>query len=256
MKLYGLIGFPLGHSFSAKFFNEKFSREGIDAEYRNFELEDFGDFMELLAELPDLVGVNVTIPYKQAVMPYLTAVSPQAQAIGAVNTVRIGRTADGDITAIEGFNTDAPAFARTLAPLLPVEAVSALVLGTGGASKAVCYALEQLGIDYQLVSRTAAPGRLTYGDLTPQVVADNRVIINTTPVGMSPHSDACPDIPYDALTPGHVCYDLIYNPAETLFLQKAAAKGASTKNGLDMLRLQALLAWKIWNSTFELKVKS
>lgn len=247
MTLYGLIGFPLGHSFSAAFFTEKFSREGIDAQYRNFELEDLGELMELLSEYPDLRGFNVTIPYKQQIIPYLTEVSPEAREIGAVNVVAVDHDPDGNVTAMRGFNTDAPAFARTLAPLLPAEAVSALVLGTGGASRAVCHALAALGVPYTLVSRTPGEGRLTYADVTPEVIAANRVIVNTTPLGMSPKTDACPDIPYSALTPGHVCYDLVYNPAETLFLKKAAERGATTRNGLDMLHLQALLAWAIWN---------
>ncbi len=247
MNLYGLIGFPLGHSFSAKFFTEKFSREGIDAEYRNFELPDIGDLTELLAEYPEISGLNVTIPYKQQIIPYLTALDSRAQEIGAVNTVRLRHDADGNLTALEGFNTDAPAFARTLAPMLPDEALSALVLGTGGASLAVCAALGWLGIDYTLVSRTPADGRLTYDALTPATISANRLIVNTTPLGMSPKTDACPDIPYEALTPTHICYDLIYNPEQTLFLKKAAERGAATRNGLAMLHLQALLAWKIWN---------
>lgn len=248
MKLYGLIGFPLGHSFSAKFFSEKFSREGIDADYRNFEIPDIGDFMELLAEYPDLQGLNVTIPYKQQVLPYLTALSPAAREIGAVNTIAIGHDTDGNVTTLTGHNTDAPAFARTLARLLPDETISALVLGTGGASKAVGHALSSLGICYTEVSRSAAPGRLTYSELTPEIMASHRLIVNTTPLGMSPDTDACPPIPYEALTPAHICYDLIYNPAQTLFLQKAAARGAQTLNGLPMLHLQALLAWQIWNT--------
>lgn len=248
MKLYGLIGFPLGHSFSARFFTEKFSREGIDAQYLNFELPDIGDLMELLSERPELEGLNVTIPYKELIMPYLTEASAGARAIGAVNTVRISHDSDGNVTTLSGHNTDAPAFARTLAPLLPVEAVSALVLGSGGASKAVCAALTSLGVSHTVVSRTAAPGRLTYADLTAETMAANRVIVNTTPLGMYPKTDGCPPIPYDLLTERHICYDLVYNPEETLFMRKAAEKGATVKNGLDMLHLQALLAWKIWNS--------
>lgn len=246
MKLYGLIGFPLGHSFSAQFFTEKFSREGIDALYRNFELPEIGDLMELLAEYPDLQGINVTIPYKEQILPYLTAISPAAKAIGAVNTVCIRHDSDGNVTALEGHNTDAPAFARTLAPLLPAASLSALVLGTGGASKAVCAALDALGIGHTSVSRTPAEGRLTYADLTSEIIAANLLIVNTTPLGMSPHTDACPDIPYEALTSAHICYDLIYNPAETLFLRKAAAHGATVSNGLAMLHLQALLAYSLW----------
>ena len=215
MDLYGLLGFPLGHSFSASFFNEKFRREGIDAEYRNFELADIGELTELLAELPELRGLNVTIPYKQQIIPYLTGLSDQARQIGAVNTVRLVHDADGTLTALEGFNTDAPAFARTLAPLLPLKAVSALVLGTGGAARAVNAALAWLGVSHTAVF---------------------------------PKVDACPPIPYELLTPDHICYDLVYNPEETLFLKKAAARGAATRNGLAMLHLQALLAWQIWNS--------
>lgn len=248
MNLYGLIGFPLGHSFSAKFFNEKFSREGIDAEYRNFELSDIGDLMELLAEYTDIAGLNITIPYKELVIPYLTAIDSRAREIGAVNTLRLRHDSDGNLTALEGFNTDAPAFARTLAPMLPDEPLSALVLGTGGASKAVCAALGWLGIDYTTVSRTPSAAKLTYADLTNEIIGANALIVNTTPVGMSPNTDSCPDIPYEGLTRGHICYDLIYNPEQTLFLKKAAERGASTRNGLAMLHLQALLAWKIWNT--------
>lgn len=248
MTLYGLIGFPLGHSFSAKFFEEKFRREGIDAEYRNFELSDIGELTELLSEYPQLRGLNVTIPYKQQVMPYLTGLSQQAREIGAVNTIRIRHDSDGRVIALEGHNTDAPAFARTLAPLLPAEAVSALVLGTGGASRAVCAALSALGVPYTQVSRTPAQGQLAYAQLTAEVIAAHRVIVNTTPLGMSPHTEACPDIPYGALTTGHICYDLIYNPEETLFLRKARMAGAVTANGLQMLHLQALLAYHIWTT--------
>lgn len=244
MKLYGLIGFPLGHSFSAKFFTEKFAAEGIDAEYRNFELPDVGMLMELTAEYPELEGFNVTIPYKKQILPYLTELSPQARAIGAVNTVKVCHDPDGNVTALIGHNTDAPAFARTVAPLLPVEALSALVLGTGGASCAVCNALEALGVGYTRVSRSAG---LTYKALTPEIIDGNMLIVNTTPLGMSPDTDSCPNVDYSALTPRHVCYDLVYNPAETLFLRKAAARGATTKNGLEMLHLQALLAWQFWN---------
>ncbi len=247
MKLYGLIGFPLGHSFSAKFFTQKFSREGIDAEYRNFELPDIGDFMELLSEYPELQGLNVTIPYKELIIPYLTSLSPQARAIGAVNVVRISHDSNGNITALEGHNTDAPAFARTLARLLPQEAVSALVLGTGGASKAVAAALDALAISHTSVSRSHGDNRITYDGLSDELMARNRIIINTTPLGMSPKADACPSLPYDSITSRHICYDLVYNPAETLFMQKCAEHGAVVKNGLDMLHLQALLAWQIWN---------
>lgn len=248
MDLYGLIGYPLGHSFSARFFDEKFRREGIDASYRNFELEDIGELMELLAEYPELRGINVTIPYKQQIIPYLTALSPQARLIGAVNTVCVRHDSEGNVTALEGHNTDAPAFARTLAPLLPLNAISALILGTGGASKAVSAALDALGIPYRFVSRTPDESQLGYQDLSEDVMATHKLIVNTTPLGMSPKVDVCPPIPYELLTHAHICYDLIYNPERTLFMSRAAEKGATVKNGLDMLHLQAILAWKIWQS--------
>ena len=248
MKIYGLIGFPLGHSFSAAFFAEKFGREGIDALYRNFELADIGQFMELLSEVPDIDGLNVTIPYKQQIIPYLTSLSPQAEKVGAVNVVKLRKDAAGNIVSMEGHNTDCPAFARTVAPLLPCEAVSALVLGTGGASKAVCAALASLGVTYTVVSRTPEDGQLAYADLTPEKIADNKLIVNTTPLGMSPNITSCPEIPYEALTPNHICYDLVYNPEKTVFLTKAEEHGARTRNGLEMLHLQALLAWQIWNT--------
>ena len=248
MKRFGLIGYPLGHSFSAKFFTEKFSREGIDASYSLYELPDIGNLMELLAEYPDIEGLNVTIPYKEQVLPYLTDITPEAKAIGAVNVIKISHDPDGNVTALKGFNTDAPAFARTVAPMLPLEAVSALVFGTGGASKAICAGLDALGVSYTPVSRTAASGRLTYDDLTEEVMAANRLLVNCTPLGMSPNKDTCPPIPYNFVSREHIAYDLVYNPEDTLFMQKCAAQGAAVKNGLDMLHLQALLAWKIWNN--------
>ncbi len=247
MDLYGLLGYPLGHSFSASFFNEKFRREGIDADYRNFELPDIGDLMELIAEYPEIRGLNVTIPYKQQIIPYLTKLSDQAKEIGAVNTVRLVYGSDNELVALEGYNTDAPAFARTLAPLLPLEPISALVLGFGGAARAVCAALQWLGIPYTVVSRRPAEGQLSYDGLIPEVIAANRLIVNTTPLGMYPKVEDCPPLPYELLTQDHICYDLVYNPAETLFMKKAAAAGARTCNGLAMLHLQALLAWQIWN---------
>ena len=246
MKLYGLVGYPLGHSFSAGFFAEKFAREGIDARYLNFEMPDIGDLLELLSEYPDLEGFNVTIPYKQQILPYLASVSPQAAAIGAVNVVRVEHTPQGP--RLHGYNSDCPGFVRTLAPLLPQEAVSALVLGTGGAARAVMTGLESLGIDATAVSRTPAPGRLTYDDLTAEVMAAHRVVVNCTPLGMWPKVETAPPIPYETLTSKHVCYDVVYNPAETEFMRRARANGATVSNGLAMLHLQALLAWQIWNT--------
>lgn len=245
MQLYGLTGYPLGHSFSAAFFNDKFRKEGVDALYRNFELADITALKALVDSEPSLRGVNVTIPHKQAVIHLLDEIDPTAKAIGAVNTVKVCRTATGSIR-LTGFNTDAPAFARTLAPLLPLEPIAALVLGTGGASKAVCHALASLGVPYTIVSRHKTEGISTYNELTDRVIAGHRLIVNTTPAGMFPDTGRAPDIPYSALTPGHICYDLIYNPQETEFMRRSALQGARVKNGLDMLHLQALLAWEIW----------
>lgn len=251
MDVYGLIGNPLSHSFSARFFTEKFASEGIDACYLNFELQDIGDLMEMLAEQPELRGFNVTIPYKEAVVPYLTAMTPEAKAIGAVNVVKVLRGADDSDITLEGHNTDAPAFARSIATLLPdaVTPLRALVLGTGGASRAVCYGLQQIGVTPVQVSRSPRDGVLTYGELTPQVMAEHTVVVNTTPLGMWPGTDACPALPYHLLTPMHVCMDLIYNPSETLFMRKCAEHGARVRNGADMLTLQALLSWQIWTNT-------
>lgn len=247
-QLYGLIGRTLGHSFSRDFFSRKFAAEHIDADYVNFELPDIGDFMELVAEAVDLCGLNVTIPYKELIIPYLNSVADAAKEIGAVNTIRVDYDSRGGIT-LTGHNTDCIGFAESIRPLLRPDMKQALVLGTGGASKAVMYALRSLGIEPVQVSRTAADGRLTYADLTPEVMASHTVIVNTTPLGMWPDVDSCPDIPYDLLTPAHLCYDVVYNPETTEFMKRAAARGAIVKNGLEMLRLQAEAAWQIWQQS-------
>lgn len=247
-QIYGLIGRVLGHSFSRDYFNQKFESEAIDAEYVNFELPDIGDFMEVVAETPNLCGLNVTIPYKEQIIPYLNALSPDAKAIGAVNTIAVeygGR----DGVRLTGHNTDVIGFSDSIRSLLRSDMTKALVLGTGGASKAIAHGLRSLCIEPTLVSRTAAPGRLTYADLTPEVMAANKVIVNATPLGMWPNVDSCPDIPYDLLTPAHLCYDLIYNPDITTFMRRAADHGAVVKNGLEMLLLQAFASWQIWQST-------
>ena len=247
-QLYGLIGRTLGHSFSRDYFNNKFENEGIDAEYVNFELPDIGDFMEAVAEAPNLCGLNVTIPYKEQIMPYLNALSDDAASIGAVNTVAVEYDSRGGIT-LTGHNTDVIGFRDSIRPLIKPDMTRALVLGTGGASKAVVHGLRSLGIEPTLVSRTAAEGRLTYADLTPEVMDSHKVIVNTTPLGMWPDVDSCPGIPYGLLTSAHLCYALIYNPDTTLFMRRAAEHGAEVKNGLEMLLLQAFAAWQIWQST-------
>uniref|UniRef100_UPI003FEEFA43 shikimate dehydrogenase family protein n=1 Tax=Alloprevotella sp. TaxID=1872471 RepID=UPI003FEEFA43 len=248
MKLYGLLGYPLGHSFSAKYFAEKFAKEGIDATYKNFEFAEVADAVAYLLQQDDLQGFNVTIPHKQAIMPYLNGLSAEAEAIGAVNVVCVKRDADGMVKLL-GCNSDVVGFSNSIQPLLrPKLHSKALVLGTGGASKAVMYGLRKLGVEPIYVSRTPKEGQLTYNDLTPEVMRDYKVIVNCTPLGMYPKVDACPDIPYQYLTPDHLLYDLVYNPLETLFMKRGAAQGAVVKNGLEMLHLQAEAAWVDWNS--------
>lgn len=244
--IYGLVGFPLGHSFSQNFFNQKFQNEKIDARYINFEISDVKKIGEIIADCPNLKGFNVTIPYKVQIMDLLDAVDPVAMAIGAVNVVKVKRRSDGS-AFLTGYNSDTLGFAESLAPMLKGgNYTHALVLGTGGASRAVCHALRSLGIEPRLVSRHASEGVLTYDDLTPQLLDRYRVIVNTTPLGMHPNVDRCPPIPYSALTPQHICYDLVYNPECTLFMKQAAMHGARVKNGLEMLKLQAMGAWNIW----------
>lgn len=248
MKLYGLLGYPLGHSFSAKYFAEKFAKEGIDATYKNFEFAEVADAVAYLLQQDDLQGFNVTIPHKQAIMPYLNGLSAEAEAIGAVNVVCVKRDADGTVKLL-GCNSDVVGFSNSIQPLLrPKLHSKALVLGTGGASKAVMYGLRKLGVEPIYVSRTPKEGQLTYNDLTPEVMRDYKVIVNCTPLGMYPKVDACPDIPYQYLTTDHLLYDLVYNPLETLFMKRGAAQGAVVKNGLEMLHLQAEAAWVDWNS--------
>ena len=248
MKIYGLIGYPLEHSFSAKFFNEKFQKERIDAEYLNFEIEHIFDLRRVLLFNPHLKGLNVTIPHKEAVIDFLDDVSPIAKKIGAVNVIKIER-GFGDTYGykLKGYNTDYIGFKDSIAPLInPEYHREALVLGTGGASKAVCSALDTLGVKWTYVSRTPREGALTYDTLTPETVADNKIIINTTPLGTFPNIEEYPTIPYEALTSQHLLYDLVYNPTETTFLKKGRQMGAATKNGAEMLELQALAAWDIW----------
>lgn len=249
MDTYGLIGFPLKHSFSAKFFAEKFHREGIDAEYLNFEIEDIHEIRRVILFHQHMKGLNVTIPYKEKVLPFLHDISPEAEKIGAVNAIKVDRK-PGDMYfyRLTGYNTDYIGFRDSLSPLLnPAVHRKALILGTGGASKAVAQALQDLNIDWQYVSRTPQGNRLTYDMLTPEIMSTHQLIVNASPVGTFPHSDACPDIPYQLLTADHLLYDLVYNPEETLFLKKGKAQETVTKNGREMLEIQAAAAWEIWN---------
>lgn len=240
--VYGLVGFPLGHSFSRSFFTDKFAREGIDARYINFELPDISMLENVVADTAGLRGFNVTIPYKQAVIPMLNHLDAEAAEIGAVNVVRVER--DGSLS---GYNSDVYGFVESIRPLLAGgNHTKALVLGTGGASRAVCYGLRSLGIRPTRVSRKPGPDNITYAGLSPEVMSAHTVVVNTTPLGMYPAVDTAPDIPYDMITSRHVCFDLVYNPETTRFMQLSAARGATVSNGLRMLRLQALRAWDIW----------
>ena len=246
MDKYGLIGYPLGHSFSVTYFNEKFQSENIDAEYVNFEIPRIEDFMEVIDENPDLRGLNVTIPYKEQVIPYLDELDKDTAKIGAVNVIKIIRQGKGKVKLV-GYNSDIIGFTQSIEPLLRPHHKRALVLGTGGAAKAVYHGLENLGIESTYVSRTKRSNDvLTYQELTPEVMAEHTVIVNCTPVGMYPKVDECPEIPYDRLTSDHLLYDLLYNPNETLFMKKGRMHGSTVKNGLEMLLLQAFAAWGIW----------
>ena len=246
-RLFGLIGYPLSHSLSQNFFNQKFETEKIDAKYVNFEISRIEQLAEILVSYPNLCGFNVTIPYKEKIFDFLDAVDPQAKAIGAVNVVKIYRQPDGS-TSLKGYNSDCAGFSDSIRPMLNPEIHDkALVLGSGGAAKAVVHALTTLGVKPTVVSRTEKPGCLTYPMLTPEIVAEHKVIVNTTPLGMYPHVDECPPIPYCGITSEHICYDLLYNPDVTLFMKRCSEHGASVKNGLEMLLLQAFISWNIWN---------
>lgn len=245
----GLIGYPLGHSFSARYFNEKFEREGISGHYDLYPIRSIDELPSLLAQHPELSGLNVTIPYKEQIIPLLDEISENAQKIGAVNVVRILRQEDGT-PRLTGYNSDTTGFSDSLAPLLRPDIKRALVLGTGGASKAVAHSLRGFGIEATFVSRN--PGQhdteaIGYEDLTEEVISKNLLIVNTTPLGMYPKTEAAPDIPYRFITANHICYDLVYNPELTLFMKKSAEHGATVKNGLEMLHRQAEKAWEIWN---------
>ncbi|MGM9835919.1 MAG: shikimate dehydrogenase family protein [Muribaculaceae bacterium] len=244
-KLYGLLGYPLVHSFSQTYFNQKFEAENISAQYINFEIPDIGMLMEVVAENENLNGLNVTIPYKEQVIPFLDEIDPAAKEVGAVNVIKFIRDKDG--LRLKGYNSDIIGFTDSIKSLLKPHHKSALVLGTGGAAKAVSYSLRKLGLDVQLVSRRKSANTLVYEELTKNDLKTYKVIVNTTPLGMYPNVDICPDIPYRYLTPQHLCYDLIYNPDETLFLKNSRQAGAQVKNGLEMLLLQAFASYSIWN---------
>lgn len=214
MDKYGLIGYPLGHSFSKSYFNEKFENEGINAEYINFEIPTLDSLPEILASNPELKGLNVTIPYKEKVISYLDSISPEARAIGAVNVIRVDHK--GNDTYLKGFNSDVIGFTKSIEPLLERFHKKALILGTGGASKAINFGLKSLGLETVFVSRFERPGTIQYSQITPDIIQEYNVIVNCTPCGMYPHIDECPQLPYEAMTSKNILYDLLYNPDETL----------------------------------------
>ena len=245
MDKYGLIGYPLGHSFSRNYFNEKFENEGIDAKYINFEIPHIEDLTEILDTTPELKGLNVTIPYKEKVISYLDFISPEATAIGAVNVIKVEHK--GNDVKLKGYNSDVIGFTRSIEPFLEPCHKKALILGTGGASKAINYGLKSLGLETVYVSRFERPETIHYDKITPEIIKEYNVIVNCTPVGMYPHTDECPELPYEAMDSHTLLYDLIYNPDETLFMKKGKEQGATVKNGLEMLLLQAFASWDFWH---------
>lgn len=245
MRKFGLIGYPLGHSFSRNYFNDKFLQEKItDCSYFNFELKDIHQLKEVLAD-PELMGLNVTIPYKQSVIAYLQELDPVVQQTGACNCIRIRNR------QLQGFNTDVTGFGKSLKEKWKPEDRKALILGTGGSSRAVAYVLNKMGIPVLFVSRkrTGAPDSLLYEEITEEIMHTHSLIVNCTPLGMYPEINSSPPIPYEWLTAKHYLFDLIYNPALTEFLRKGEVAGARVKNGSDMLKIQADASWEIWNET-------
>ncbi|MBO4840551.1 MAG: shikimate dehydrogenase [Bacteroidaceae bacterium] len=241
MDKYGIIGNPLGHSFSKGFFTEKFAKEGIDAQYLNFQIPEIGKLTDVLKENPELRGINVTLPYKTEVIPFLDELSDEAREIGAVNVVQIRNG------HLKGFNSDIIGFTRSIQPLLKPHHKKALILGTGGASRAIRVGLTRLGLEWKYVSRIPREGMITYNDITAETLKEYEVIVNCSPVGMFPKVDECPAIPYEFLTADNLLYDLVYNPEDTLFLKRGREQGARGKNGLEMLHLQAIASWEFWN---------
>lgn len=245
MNKYGILGYPLGHSFSKKYFTDKFESESIEAEFLNFELPSIQEFPKVLNEQKELKGFCVTIPYKQDIIQFLDEIDPLAKRIGAVNSVQIIQKDDG--IKLVGYNTDIHGFTESLLGLLDGAKPKALILGTGGVSKAVATGLEELNIPYLVVSRTATGKIISYDVLSKEIMEEYKLIINCTPLGTFPKDDTYPNIPYQHLSANHFLYDVVYNPAETLFMKKGASQGAKTLNGLQMLHLQAERNWDIWN---------
>ena len=240
---FGLLGRNISYSFSKKYFSEKFEPEHLtECSYENFDIQSIDEFRNIIKTIPNLSGLNVTIPYKESVIPYLNKLSKKAAQIGAVNVIRITKKGK-----LKGYNSDYYGFMKSLKPLLKPHHKKALILGTGGAAKAVAFGLDHLDIAFTFVSRNNAEGSLNYNQIDAKTFDEYQIIINCTPLGTSPDISLCPDLPYECFTKEHIAYDLIYNPEETEFLQRAKKQGAIIKNGYDMLVLQAEKAWKIWN---------
>jgi len=247
MKKYGLIGFPLTHSFSKRYFTEKFETEKIDSTYENFEIADIAKFPEIIKNNPEIIGLNVTIPYKEKVIPFLNELNDSAREIGAVNTVKITRTESG--VFLKGFNTDTFGFETSLKPLLKEHHKKALILGTGGASKALKYVLTKLGIEFISASiEELKENEIRYEEIDEKMMSERLLIINATPLGTYPKTEAFPNIPYQFITEKHLLFDLVYNPEVTQFMAKGMQKGATVKNGYEMLLNQAIKSYEIWNS--------
>ncbi|HHT22185.1 MAG TPA: shikimate dehydrogenase [Bacteroidales bacterium] len=245
MKQYGLIGLPLEHSFSKKYFTKKFAKENTNVQYELYELENILQFKELIKN-ENLCGLNVTIPYKELIIPYLDEVDEVAAKIGAVNVIKFIR--ENETLKLKGFNSDAVGFENSIKPFLKSPHKKALILGTGGASKAIEFILGKLGIEVKFVSRSVSENKLIYSDLDGDILSEYLLVVNATPLGTFPNVNTCPDIPYEFLTERHLLFDVVYNPAETLFMKKGKERGATVLNGEEMLIGQAEEAWRIWNS--------
>lgn len=241
---FGLVGRNISYSFSRRYFTNKFQKESLPYAYVNFDIQSINDLKEIVNSTPNLKGLNVTIPYKEEVIPLLNKLNKKAKKIGAVNTIKITKN-----KKLKGYNTDYFGFKNSLKPYLKPHHARALILGTGGASKAIAYGLQRLGIGFDFVSRSNKKDvKFLYSELTEAIISEYPIIINCTPIGTFPNVDACPDLPYNAITKDHILFDLIYNPEQTKFLKNGHQKGAITINGEEMLRLQAEKAWKIWNN--------
>jgi shikimate dehydrogenase len=246
MRKFGLIGYPLGHSFSKKYFTEKFSLEQIEGcTYENYPLTSISQLDDLIRD-KDLEGLNVTIPYKSSVIKFLRKIDPEAETIGAVNVIKIKRI--GDKVELNGFNSDITGIMDTLMPVMSSEIKNALVLGTGGGSKAVCYVLKKINVNYTLISRKKKSFCLTYSDINSEILKNTQLIINTTPLGMYPDTDSKPDLKYNLLGKKHILFDLVYNPEITAFLKMGKERGCAVLSGIKMLHSQAERSWEIWNN--------